>query len=234
MLRLTLIFEKKQIVTPGELLAEGDYIPGENVYRENNRLYAQKLGLADADADGRAVFVVALRARYFPLVGDTVIGQIIDIGLHGWTVDINAPYGAMLSLSDVVGRSFNPQMESLSNILGVGDIIVGQVTIFDRTTDPHITIQGPGLGRVSGGVVVGLTPTKIPRLIGKQGSMISLLKQGTGCDVIVGINGKVLIRGREQKEIEIVIKAINMIESSSHLSGLTDRIQTLLENEKRR
>ncbi|MFQ5998996.1 MAG: exosome complex RNA-binding protein Rrp4, partial [Candidatus Bathyarchaeia archaeon] len=175
-----------------------------------------------------------LRARYFPLVDDTVIGQITDIGLHGWTVDINAPYSAMLSLSDVVGRSFNPQMESLSNILGVGDVIVGKVTIFDRTRDPHITIQAPGLGRVSGGVVIGLTPTKIPRLIGKQGSMISLLKQGTGCDVIVGQNGKVLIRGREQKDIEIVIKAINLIESSSHLSGLTDRIKVLLENEKRR
>jgi len=36
-------FEKKQLVTPGELLAEGDYLPGENTFVENGKIYARGL-----------------------------------------------------------------------------------------------------------------------------------------------------------------------------------------------
>ena len=31
---MPIFFEKKQLVTPGELLAEGEYLPGENTYME--------------------------------------------------------------------------------------------------------------------------------------------------------------------------------------------------------
>jgi len=42
-------FEAKQVVTPGELLAEGDYQPGENTYTEAGKIYASRIGLADCD-----------------------------------------------------------------------------------------------------------------------------------------------------------------------------------------
>ncbi len=41
-------FEKKQLVTPGELLAEGDYLPGENTFVENSKIYASRIGLVDS------------------------------------------------------------------------------------------------------------------------------------------------------------------------------------------
>ena len=70
-------FEKKQLVTPGDLLAEGDYIAGENAYMEGNKIYAQRIGLADAE--NKKVNVVALRAFYVPKPGDMVIGLCIFI-----------------------------------------------------------------------------------------------------------------------------------------------------------
>ena len=100
-------FEKKQLVTPGELLAEGDYQPGENTYQEENKIYAQRIGLVDAE--NKHVNVVALRAFYVPRMGDVVIGTVTEVGFNGWTIDIKAPYSAMLRASDVLSRPFKPQ-----------------------------------------------------------------------------------------------------------------------------
>ena len=159
------MFERRQLVTPGDLLAEGDYIAGENTYKEGNRIYSQKLGLVDFD--DKKVFVVPLRGRYIPKVGDIVVGQVTDVSLNGWSVDINSPYKAVLSVPDVTGKSFSPKLDSLTKILGVGEVVIGKITAFDRTRDPTLTIKGAGLGKVGDGLIVNLTPTKVPRLIGR-------------------------------------------------------------------
>src|SRR4030066_2598500 len=44
---MPMFFEKKQLVTPGELLAEGYYLAGENTYVEENKVYASRIGLVD-------------------------------------------------------------------------------------------------------------------------------------------------------------------------------------------
>ena len=104
-------FEKKQLVTPGELLAEGDYMAGENTYLEEKKVYAARVGLADVD--NKKVNVVALRAFYIPKMGDIVIGTITEVGFNGWSVDIKAPYTALLRASDVLSRPFKPQNDEL-------------------------------------------------------------------------------------------------------------------------
>ena len=223
------MFEKRQLVTPGDKLAEGEYVAGENTYKKDDKIYSQRLGLADFV--GERVFVVPLRGRFIPMVGDLVIGQVVDVSLGGWTVDINAPYDAVLTVSEVTGKAFSPKTESLTSKLGVGETVIGKVVSFDRTRDPLITIRGQGLGRVDEGIVIELTPAKIPRLIGRKGSMISMLKQESGCELIVGQNGRVLIRGKDPKKVDAVIKAIRMVEEKAHTSGLTDRIKALIEAE---
>lgn len=227
---MSVLVTKKQLVTPGDLLAEGDFVPGENVFRDSNKLYSQKLGVVDFE--GKTVYVVALRGRYMAHVDDIVIGQVVDVGLNGWTLDINAPYSAQLNVSDVLGKSFNPRVEPLTNILAVGDLVIGKVVSFDRTRDPMITVQGQGLGRVTSGTLIEITPAKVPRLIGRKGSMIGMIKQETGCEITVGQNGKVLILGRQSKNVDVVIKCVKMIENESHTSGLTDRIKTMIQSEK--
>ncbi|RLI27092.1 MAG: RNA-binding protein [Candidatus Hecatellales archaeon] len=230
MIALPLLVERRQLVTPGDLLAEGDFQPGDNTYKSNGKIISQRLGLAEFK--GKRVSVVALKGPYVPRVGDLVIGRIIDIVLGGWLVDINSPYTANLSVSDVTGKPFSPEMVSLSRILAIGDIVVAKVAAFDRTRDPAITIRERGLGRVEGGVIIDLTPTKVPRLIGRKGSMINMIKQLTKCEIIAGQNGKVLIKGRNLKMVELAIHSVRMIEEQAHTSGLTDRIRRFIEEEK--
>jgi exosome complex component RRP4 len=223
-------FEKKQLVTPGELLAEGDYLPGENTYVEANKIYASRIGLVDSD--NKKVNVVALRAFYVPKVGDIVIGTVVEVGFNGWTVDIRSPYTALLRASDVLSRQFKPQNDELSQVLNAGDLIVAKIASYDRAHDPQLTVGEPGLGKITRGQILRVTPTKIPRVIGRKGSMISMIKQETNCQIILGLNGVVLVTGKNLEDEELAIAAIKKIEEESHTSGLTDRITQLLKEEK--
>jgi exosome complex component RRP4 len=227
---MPVFFEKKQLVTPGELLAEGEYLAGENTYLEGNKVYAQRIGLADAE--NKKVNVVALRAFYVPKPGDIVIGTVIEVGFNGWTVDIKSPYTALLRASDVLSRPFKPQNDELSQVLNAGDLIVAKIASYDRAHDPQLTVAEPGLGKITRGQIMRVTPTKIPRVIGKKGSMISQIKAATGCQIILGVNGVVLVTGKTPEDEDLAIMAIQKIEAESHTTGLTDRITQLLKDEK--
>jgi exosome complex component RRP4 len=223
-------FERKQLVVPGDLIAEDDYIAGENTYAEGKRIYASRMGIVDYE--NKKVNVVALRAFYIPKVGDIVIGTVTELGFNGWTVDINSPYQAILRASDALSRPFRPQRDDLSQVLDIGDLIVAKIIAYDRAHNPQLTVAEPGLGKITRGQIIKITPTKIPRVIGRKGSMISMIKQETGCQIILGLNGIILITGKTPEDEQLAIMAINKIEEESHTSGLTDRITQMLREMK--
>lgn len=225
-------YDRRQIVTPGDLIAEGNYRSGENTFEDNGKLYAARVGLVEYDE--RTVSVVALKAFYSPQVGDTVIGAVTDIMLGGWLLGIKSPYPAVLRASDVMERSYRPQKDELSRIYNVGDLVIAKIVSFDRTRDPQLTVREPGLGKVTRGQVVEITPTKIPRVIGRKGSMITLIKNQTECKIFLGQNGVVLVNGKSWEDEQLAIKAIQKVASESHTSGLTDRVTEFLKREKSR
>ncbi|RLI44043.1 RNA-binding protein [Candidatus Bathyarchaeota archaeon] len=230
-MKLPIFYERKQIVTPGDLLAENDYLAGENTYKEDGKIYATRIGLVDYD--NRKVFVVALKAFYVPYVGDLVIGKVIEVSLGVWLLDIKAPYPAVLRASDALNRPFKPQRDELSAIFDVGDLVIAKIVAYDRTRDPLLTVSEPGLGKIKHGQIVEITPTKIPRVIGKKGSMITMLKQETGCQITVGQNGVILVSGKTPEDEQLAIMALRKIEEEAHTSGLTDRVTEMIKNEKR-
>jgi len=227
---MPVFYERRQLVTPGDLLAENDYMTGENTYRENGKIYATRVGLVDYEE--RRVSVVALKAFYLPMVGDTIIGKVIEVGMSGWTIDIRAPYLAMLRASDALERPFRPQKDDLPSIFDVGDLVIAKIVAYDRTRDPLLTILEPSLGKITRGQMVEVTPTKIPRVIGKKGSMITMLKQETGCQITIGQNGLVLVSGKTPEDERLALMAIRKIEQEAHKSGLTDRVAEMIRREK--
>jgi exosome complex component RRP4 len=227
---MPILMEKRQLVTPGDLIAEGEYIAGENTFVDKGKIYAARVGIVDYET--KKVDVVALKAFYIPKPGDIVIGTITEVGFNGWTVDINSPYIALLRASDVLSRPFKPQKDDLPQVLDAGDLVVAKIVSYDRTHDPQLTVAEPGLGKITRGQILKITPTKIPRVIGKKGSMISTIKQETGCNIILGLNGVVLVTGKALEDEELAVRAILKIEQESHTSGLTDRITQMLKEEK--
>lgn len=227
---MPIFLEKRQLVTPGDLIAEGEYVAGENTFVEKSKIYAARVGIVEYE--NKRVDVVALKAFYVPRLGDIVIGTITEVGFNGWTVDINSPYIALLRASDVLSRPFKPQKDDLPQVLDAGDLVVAKIVSYDRTHDPQLTVAEPGLGKITRGQIIKITPTKIPRVIGKKGSMISMIKQETGCNIILGLNGVVLITGKTLEDEQLAMRALVKIEQESHTSGLTDRITQMLKEEK--
>ena len=97
----------------------------------------------------------------------------------------------------------------------------------DEVKKVKLGLKGRGLGKFRGGILINITPTKVPRLIGKKGSMINMIKDETHCEVIVGQNGVVWVKGEPAME-RVAEKVINMIEDQAHTSGLTDRVRDML------
>ena len=227
---MTYLIESRKIVIPGELLAEGDYRAGRHTYQEDKKIYASIVGLSNHV--GRNVYVVALKGCYFPQIGDLVIGKIIDMRLGSWIADINAPYTANLFASDVFDRPFNSRKEDMTRVFNIGDLVLAKVKSFDRTRDPSLTTRESGLGRIVHGRIITMTPTKIPRLIGRRGSMINSIKRETGTNITIGQNGLILISGKRLAYENLAIKVIHLIEAEAHTSGLTERVTKFIKEEK--
>jgi len=221
--------QERDIVVPGEILAEGmDYLPSGDVFRDGDKLISEKVGLVNIS--GRIIKVIALNGKYLPKRGDLVIGKVVDIGLFGWRVDFGWAYEANISLRDVSEYINTERDNELTKYYNIGDYVVAQVVNVTSQKLIDISMKGPGLHRLKGGRIIEVSPHKVPRIIGKQGSMVSMLKQASGCRITVGQNGLVWIQGEPDKEL-LVENTIRKIEKESHLSGLTENIKIFLEKE---
>ncbi|MBW2989783.1 exosome complex protein Rrp4 [Candidatus Woesearchaeota archaeon] len=223
-----LLVKDKEIVVPGEVLAEGmDNLPGAGTYRKGEEILAGRLGLTYID--GRTIKLIPLSGKYSPKRNDTIICKVIDINFSGWRVDTNSAYSAMLSIKDG-SSSYIQKGADLTQYYNLGDYIVAGIVNVTSQKLIDITMKGPGLHKLSGGRIIEINPYKVPRIIGKQGSMVGMIKSATGCRIIVGRNGLVWIQGEPDKEL-LVEKTIRKIEKESHMKGLTEKIQQFLEKE---
>ena len=222
-----LLIKDKDIAVPGECLAEGmDYLPGMGTYREGEKILASKLGLATVD--GRAIKLIPLSGRYLPKRGDTIITKVTDIVMSGWIVDTGSAYHAMLGMKDATS-DFIPKGADLTRYFTFGDHIVCKITNVTSQKLVDVTLKGPGLRKLRGGRIIKVNSHKVPRIIGKKGSMVSMVKQATDCKIIVGQNGVIWLQGEDPKLELLAVETIYKIEKEAHLSGLTDKIKAHLE-----
>lgn len=220
-----LVVNEKAIVVPGEVLAEGmDYLPGQGTYRLGDKILAGKLGLVNIT--GRALKLIPLSGRYAPKRNDVIITKVIDVTMNGWRVETNSAYSAMLPVKDATSE-FIPRGADLTEYFNIGDYLVAKVTNVTSQKLVDISTKGPGLHKLHGGRIVKVNPNKVPRIIGKQGSMVSMIKDATACKITVGQNGLIWVDG-EPGNILKAISAIRTIEDNSHTKGLTDKIKDFL------
>ena len=212
---------EKDLVVPGELLAEDDYYSGRGTFEEDGKVCSKLLGLVSLR--NKKISVIPLKSKYLPKKGDVVIGKIDDVRFSMWGVDINSPYSGILPASEVFGR----EKKELSRVFDIGDVLFLRIVDVDEVKKVKLGLKGRGMGKFKGGVIVDIAPTKVPRLIGKKGSMINMIKDKTGCKIVVGQNGLVWVKGNEDME-QIVKNIIKLIEKEAHTSGLTDRIKNKL------
>ncbi len=192
-------------------------------YSEGGKIYASLLGIKNERAG--YVNVVPLSGRYIPRAGDAVIGKVVDIGPSHWLVDINSPYPSPLHVNEVPWRV---EYGDTAKYIDVEDVLLVKVLMVDETKRVVITMKDHGLRKLGGGQIVEISHSKVPRVIGRKGSMISLIKQFTKCRMFVGQNGRIWIDG-EVDDIVNAIGVIKKIEEEAQVLGLTESVKSMLE-----
>jgi exosome complex component RRP4 len=216
--------QRKQVI-PGDVIAKGNHRYGPYIEKRGDEYVALRVGLAEVGRDG--VKLNPLTGPYLPRADDEVIGKVVDINGFGWVVDINSCFDGFLPASFVFGREFSPSTHDLSSKFKVGDMIGCRIESFERSRDPQLSIRGHGYGRIDSGEIVKISPTKVPRLIGRGGAMINLISEKTACDIKVGQNGVVVINGTPEGIVKAA-KAVRLVDEEAHAADLMARVDTLL------
>jgi exosome complex component RRP4 len=227
---LTILANRKDIVVPGEIIAEGDnYKITSGVYKNKDQYFSNVVGVFDVIKN--KLQVRPLKGNYYPQVGDIVIGLIEDVMLSSWSVNIGGPYPGVLLVSNAVQGNFDPLKDDTRKIFQHEDAIKAEIISFDRTRDPQLTTKHGSLGKLVGGRIIESNPNFIKRILGRNNSMIGLIKNMTNTKIVVGRNGRIWIRGENIQDELKAIEAIRQVERESHTEGLKERIEELLKSD---
>lgn len=192
---------------PGEKISEYA-MPSESTIVENKKTYASVVGFMDETNK-----FIPISGVYRPKIGDSVLGVIIYARSNGYKCDINYPFEAFLSARDTRTR------------FKIGEIFFGKIKYVDEVGNVDIT----NAHRLAPGKLISFPAVKIPRLIGKKNTMLSTIMRGTGTEIEVGNNGYVWLKGGN---IPLALKAIDVIDTQSHISGLTQQITDFLKQDR--
>ncbi|MEM4565849.1 MAG: exosome complex RNA-binding protein Rrp4 [Archaeoglobaceae archaeon] len=216
----------RRIVLPGDFLSSNPKVAGYGTYVEGDKVYAKILGLFD-ETDN-SIRVIPLKGKYVPSVGDTIIGIVREVSANGWTLDINSPYQAFLPMLE------NPETKpgkKINDVLDMGDAVIAKVVNIDPRMRVTVTMKDKTCRAIRFGRVVAINPARVPRVIGKKGSMIKLIKSELDVQIVVGQNGLIWLNG-DRKKVSLAEEVIYLIEEEAHTEGLTDRVAEFIRRRK--
>ena len=219
--------DKRKYVIPGDVITTGPFRPEQNVILDGDKIIATMVGISEIYDD--SVKVLPLAGKYIPKIDDLVIAKVNSHTSLSWELDINSCYVGFLPAQDVFGRDFSAHADELTSKLKTGDLVAARIANFDRTRDPLVTIADRDLGKIDSGVLVPISPSKVPRLIGKKGSMIQMIEMATDAAVTIGQNGWVVVSCETPEGLLKAKKAIEMVNEKAHVANLTEQVKEMLE-----
>jgi len=212
----------RRLVLPGDLL-ETKSKPGSGIFRSGGRVHASVLGFS-SDKSGY-MNVNAIAGRYSPKVGDKIVAICVETGPSVWRMEIGSAFNSTLHHSE---SGWKVPFGDTARFLAVGDAIWAQVFMVDAAGSHQISLKKDDCRKLYSGTVIKIRPTNVPRVIGKQGSMITAIREKTQTRLLIGQNGHIWIDGKGN-DIATAQKAIEMIDSEANSKGLTKKIEKLLE-----
>jgi len=215
--------EKRNIVIPGETIVFGnEFLPGDGAYRDGEDIVAGRYGIANVFE--KHIRVVPVSGAYYPRRGNTIIGTIVDITFNGWLIDFGGAQNAFLPVAEVP-RYVNKN--EMAEFLDFGESVI--VKVWDvKSRGVDVSMKMRGFGKIEGGMIIAIGPNKVPRVIGREGSMVKIIKSATGCDVTVGQNGKVWISGKDTDMEVATRKIVEFIADNATIVGLTEKVEKFI------
>ncbi len=219
-----MVTKGRQIVVPGEVIATGnEFLPGDGAYRDGQEVIAGRYGIIDTYE--KQVRVVPISGAYYPRRGNTIIGTIVDITFNGWLIDFGGAQNAFLPVAEVP-RYIN--RNELRDFLDFGEAVI--IKVWDvKPRGVDVSMKMRGFGKIEGGMIIPVNSNKVPRIIGKEGSMVKLIQGAAGCDITVGQNGKVWISGKDADSEIATRKIVEFITENSTINGLTEKVEKFIK-----
>jgi exosome complex component RRP4 len=216
--------EKRQIVVPGETMVSGnEFLPGDGAYRDGEDVVAGRFGILNIFE--KHVRVVPISGAYYPRRGNTIIGTIVDITFNGWLIDFGGAQNSFLPVAEVP-RYVNKN--EMREFLDFGESVI--VKVWDvKSRGVDVSMKMRGFGKIEGGMIISIGANKVPRIIGKEGSMVKMIKGATGCNVTVGQNGKVWVSGKSTDDEVNAKKIIEYIADNVTVAGLTEMVEKFIK-----
>ena len=216
----------RKYAVPGDLVAEGrSLVAGENTYKVGTRIYATSVGLVEIS--GNEVRVIPLEGRYVPRQGDVVVGIVTDYNAVAWTVDINSIFYGSIFVRDLVRRGSMEKL-AISDVLNVGDVVVSKIFSFSVNRDPLLSLRGPGMGRVTEGELMRISPRSVPRLLDRRERLYKMIEEATGCELTIGMNGLIVVKGAPDGILQVA-RALSVVESEPRYEALVRKLKSLLK-----
>jgi len=212
----------RSLVLPGDLL-DTKSKPGRGIFRSDGRVHSSVLGHS-SDRSGY-VNVNPITGRYNPKVGDKIVAICVETGPSVWRMDIGSSFNSTLHHSE---SGWKVPFGDTARFLAIGDAIWAEVFMVDAAGSHQISLKKDDCRKLYSGTVVKVDPTNVSRVIGKQGSMITAIREKTQTRIQIGQNGYVWIDGKGE-DIALAQKSIETINRESTSKGLTKKIEKLLE-----
>src|SRR3989338_3344875 len=213
---------ERKLVIPGDSLGEGR--AGNGAYEEDGKVFAGCVGLAEEKTGMH--FVIPLSGVYDPKRGDGVIGKVTEVTFNKWILDINSPYEAVLGLADATDEFIDLTKTDMTKYFNYNDLVFAEITAVSQIKNVNLSMRNRKCRKLRGGRLIKVTSAKVPRIIGKAGSMFEMIKNMTNTQIVVGQNGIVWVKGDHE---DIAMDIITVIERKSHVHGLTDQVKAILE-----
>ena len=212
------------LVLPGDRIGPaGEARAGNGLLLSDGELIAAQLGLLIRSK--RSVHVIPMVGEYRPGKGDHLIAIVRDHTPSRWFLDANTSHQGRLHSSDT---PWNVDFGRTGEYLSIGDVAYVKVMEVDGIGRMDLTMKGPGFRKLTSGEVMGIRPSQVPRLIGRNGALIGKVKEATGCRALIGKNGWIWVDG-EEDGLDTFRRVLDVIDESPHDGGVQERILELLE-----
>ncbi len=223
---------KRVIALPGVSIHKGPAQKVDEKIIRDARGYVPSL-VGVAQISGKSIDLIPYKDIYRPVKGDYVVGVVVGYAPNGWFIDIGSFVKAFLPAADVLNKRFDPRKDELSRYYKIGDVVGLYVSEVRRLGNILVTVKDvkktkdKRLGKLTDYYIIKVWSTKLPRIIGKKGSMIKLLKEKLGGDLLIAQNGVILYKGPYEKFM-VLNKIIALITAKTFATGLTEYVNDLI------
>lgn len=212
-----------EILFPGDTIQELNYHNGALILGPGLRRHPDQDKAVIVTRSGffchrspNVYWIESQQKRYVPKKGDVVVGIVTAKRGDLLKVDIGSSELASLLLS-----AFEGATKKRKPNVNIGDVIYARLLSATREMEPELVcvdsyFKAGRLGILSNeGFVFTINQNFAHRLLNYDNALLRSLGKKMMYEIAIGANGKVWLKGRNPKELDVVYRAINAAERQS-------------------